>query len=155
MSERFLWFGNGLIIIKDTLSFDMVQTIALLLQDYLKFASFTSSLLARSSKLSDLVGQLESELGDKDKESAEAKRVGKPHTQIFTSEYIYIYIDAQKTNSTFGLMCNDRPKPLVTHHLLAQVSAGFGGEHRSSEHAVLSLRARQVGCSCASRQWHS
>jgi hypothetical protein len=74
-----------LIIIKDTLSFDMVQTIAPLLQDYLKFASFTSSLLSRSSKLSDLVSQLESELGDKDKESVEAKRVGKPHTQTFTS----------------------------------------------------------------------
>jgi hypothetical protein len=85
VSEHFNWFWNGLIIIKDTLSFDMVQTIAPLLQDYLKFASFTSSLLSRSSKLSDLVSQLESELGDKDKESVEAKRVGKPHTQTFTS----------------------------------------------------------------------
>lgn len=47
-------------------------------EEYQKFCSFTTSLLNRSSKLSDLMGQLESELGDKDEKSTEGKRVAKP-----------------------------------------------------------------------------
>ena len=50
-------------------------------QEYSKFVTFTSALLSRSSKLSELVGQLEMELGEKDPASSDGKRVAKPQTQ--------------------------------------------------------------------------
>ena len=49
-------------------------------KEFQKFAIFTQSLLTRSSKLQDLIGQLESELGDKGPETTEGKRVAKPQT---------------------------------------------------------------------------
>lgn len=54
------------------------KKIPISFEEYQKFCSFTASLLSRSSKLSELVGQLESELGDKDEKSTEGKRVAKP-----------------------------------------------------------------------------
>ena len=49
----------------------------MLVQEFTKFVTFTSSLLSRSSKLSELMGELESELGDKPADSTEGKRVEK------------------------------------------------------------------------------
>lgn len=47
-------------------------------KEHVKFSTFTSSLLSRSSKLSDLISQIESAFGDKSAESLEGKRVTKP-----------------------------------------------------------------------------
>ena len=47
-------------------------------KEFQKFTTFTNSLLNRSSKLSELISQLEIELGDKGEESIEGKRVAKP-----------------------------------------------------------------------------
>lgn len=50
------------------------------MQEHQKFKTFTDSLLARSAKISELIGQLESALQEagKDSESHEGKRVTKP-----------------------------------------------------------------------------
>ena len=53
-------------------------------QEYEKFARFTDSLLARSSKLTDLAQQLESGLAEakKTQDSPEGKRVNKLGTKL-------------------------------------------------------------------------
>lgn len=59
-------------------------------KEYRKFASFTSSLLARSNKLGELITQLEMGLGDKPPQSAEAKRVTKPLAKLFPLSCTYV-----------------------------------------------------------------
>lgn len=53
-------------------------------QEYSKFARFAESLLQRSTKLSDLIGNLHAALEQcgKSEDSLEGKRVTKPMTQI-------------------------------------------------------------------------
>lgn len=55
-------------------------------QEYEKFGKFAQSILSRQSKLTDLVQQLETEMGfvaDKGKDAPDVKRAEKPMTQLF------------------------------------------------------------------------
>lgn len=69
------------------------------LEEYGKFAKFTDSLLARSTKLSDLIGQLESCLTETNKtqDSIEGKRVEKSGAEALKQEsYGYKGFDSFK-----------------------------------------------------------
>lgn len=74
----------------------------MLVQEHQKFVTFAQSLLSRSTKLADLVGQLEIEIGDKGSETTDGKRVKKPHASIFFLHYPYgCTQDVIPTCSTF------------------------------------------------------
>lgn len=62
-------------------------------QEHQKFKQFTDSLLARASKISEMIGSLETALTEagKDSESPEGKRVARPTTQgIIPKQYLML-----------------------------------------------------------------
>ena len=65
------------------------------LQEHQKFKQFTDSLLSRSSKVTDLIGQLEDALAESGKgdESSDAQRVKKSNTQL---PHVHLKLDVSQ-----------------------------------------------------------
>lgn len=88
--------------------------------------TFTSSLLTRSSKLSELIGQLEMELGEKKPESQDGKRVSKPQTQTCITMH-HAVCECMAMFKYIGLNYNSLVHPNSNHQTtqlaIAQVGA--------------------------------
>lgn len=110
-----------------------------LVQEYQKFVTFAQSLLSRSTRLADLIGQLEIELGDKDPETIEGKRVKKPHASNFSTHYASHMV--ARCHSNLSIVLPQEPQLRCD----PKVSAGLGGLHRNPQRPVCCLRDCQAG----------
>lgn len=80
-------------------------------QEHTKFATFTSSLLKRAEKLQGLIGDLESEAGDQDKERARRHLSDMIHNQFDFSWHQEIRV--VRTES-WGIKCFIQPRSVTS-----------------------------------------